>query len=106
MVQPTSALVPGRVERQRGGVVNIGSAAGLTAVPNAVAYVGSKHFVTGFSEALRANFSETGVTVTQVCPGPVESEFDQIVGSPGRHDRTPRLFRITAAQCARSAGRI
>jgi len=74
VAQLTSALVPGMVERRRGGVLNIGSGAGLTVLPNAAAYVGSKHFVAGFSEALRADLSGTGVTVTQVCPGPVESE--------------------------------
>ncbi len=101
--QLTSALVPGMVERRRGGVLNIGSGAGLTVVPNAATYVGSKHFVAGFSEALRADLSGTGVMVTQVCPGPVESEFDQVAGSPGGMIGTPRLLRITAAQCAREA---
>jgi short-subunit dehydrogenase len=92
------------VKRGRGGVLNIGSGAGLTVLPNAAAYVGSKHFVAGFSEALRADLSGTGVTVTQVCPGPVESEFDQVAGSPGGMIGTPpRVFRITAAQCAREA---
>jgi len=103
VAQLTSALVPGMVARRRGGVLNIGSGAGLTVLPNAAAYVGSKHFVAGFSEALRADLAGTGVTVTQVCPGPVESEFDQVSGSPGGMIGTPRLLRITAAQCAREA---
>ena len=103
VAQLTSALVSGMVERGRGGVLNIGSGAGLTVLPNAAAYVGSKHFVAGFSEALRADLSGTGVTVTQVCPGPVATEFDQVAGSPGGMIGTPRLLRITAAQCAREA---
>lgn len=103
VAQLTSALVPGMVERRRGGVLNIGSGAGLTVLPNAAAYTGSKHFVNGFSEALRADLAGTGVTVTQVCPGPVASEFDQLAGSPGGMIGTPRIFRITAAQCAREA---
>jgi len=104
VAQLASALVPGMVKRGRGGVLNIGSGAGLTVLPNAAAYVGSKHFVAGFSEALRADLSGTGVTVTQVCPGPVESEFDQVAGSPGGMIGTPpRFFRITATQCAREA---
>ena len=85
-------------------MLNIGSGAGLTVLPNAAAYVGSKHFVAGFSEALRADLSGTGVTVTQVCPGPVESEFDEVSGSPGGMvGAPPRFFRISAAQCAREA---
>jgi short-subunit dehydrogenase len=104
VAQLTSALVPGMVERRRGGVLNIGSGAGLTVLPNAAAYVGSKHFVAGFSEALRADLSGTGVTVTQVCPGLVESEFDQVSDSPGGMvGAPPGPFRISAAQCAQEA---
>jgi len=92
------------VKRRRGGVLNIGSSAGLTVLPNAATYVAREHFVAGFSEALRADLSGTGVTVTQVCPGPVESEFDQVAGSAGGMIGTPpAFFRITAAQCAREA---
>jgi len=104
VAQLTSGLVPGMVERRRGGVIKIGSGAGLTVLPNAAAYVGSKHFVAGFSEALRADLSGTGVTVTQVCPGPVDSEFDGVSGSPGGMvGAPPQFFRISAAQCAREA---
>ncbi len=51
--QLTAALVPHMVARGRGGVLNIGSGVGLTVLPGAAAYTGSKHFVDGFSEALR-----------------------------------------------------
>ncbi|MBV9762838.1 MAG: SDR family oxidoreductase [Acidobacteriaceae bacterium] len=100
----TAALAPGMVKRGRGGVLNIGSGAGLTVLPNAAAYVGSKHFVAGFSEALRADLAGTGVTVTQACPGPVDSEFDEIAGSVGgMAGAPPKFFRIGATQCAREA---
>jgi len=104
VAQLTSALVPGMVARGRGGVLNVGSGAGLTVLPNAAAYVGSKHFVDGFSEALRADLSGTGVMVTQVCPGPVDSEFDEVAGSQGgMAGGPPQFLRISAAQCAREA---
>jgi uncharacterized protein len=104
VAQLASVFVPGMVKRGRGGVLNIGSGAGLTVMPNAAAYVGSKHFVAGFSEALRADLAGTGVTVTQVCPGPVDSEFDQVAGSEGgMAGAPPRFLRISAAQCAREA---
>jgi len=104
LAQLTSALLPPMVKRGRGGVLNIGSGAGLAVLPNAAAYVGSKHFVAGFSEALRADLAETGVTVTQVCPGPVESEFDQVAGSAGgMAGGPPQFLRIDAEQCAREA---
>ncbi len=104
VVQLTTALVPAMVKRGRGGVLNMGSGAGLTVMPAAAAYSASKHFMDGFSEALRADLSGTGVVVTQVCPGPVDSEFDQVAGSAGgMTGGPPQLLRISAAQCAREA---
>ena len=104
VAQLTTALVPAMVERGRGGVLNMGSGAGLTVMPAAAAYSASKHFMDGFSEALRADLTGTGVVVTQVCPGPVDSEFDQIAGSAGGMTGGPPQFvRISAAQCAREA---
>ncbi|MBO0694036.1 MAG: SDR family NAD(P)-dependent oxidoreductase, partial [Acidimicrobiaceae bacterium] len=104
LAQLTSAFVPSMVERGKGGVLNIGSGAGLTVMPAAAAYSASKHFVDGFSEALRADLADTGVSVTQVCPGPVDSEFDATAGSVGgMAGGPPHFFRISAAACAREA---
>lgn len=104
VVRLTAALVPSMVARGRGGILNIGSGAGLTVMPANAAYCGSKHFIDGFSEALRADLAGTGVVVTQVCPGPVDSEFDQVAGSVGGMAGGPsQLMRITAAQCAAEA---
>lgn len=104
VTQLCAAWVPAMVARGRGGVLNIGSGAGLTVMPSAAAYSASKHFVAGFSEALRADLAGTGVIVTQVCPGPVDSEFDQVAGSGGgMTGGPPQLLRISAAQCAREA---
>lgn len=104
VAQLTAALVPDMVARGRGGVLTIGSGAGLTVLPAAAAYTGSKHFVDGFTTCLRADLAGTGVVVTQVCPGPVDSEFDAAAGSTGgMPGGPPQFLRITAAECAREA---
>jgi uncharacterized protein len=104
VVRLTALLVPSMVERGRGGVLNVGSGAGLTVMPAAAAYSASKYFVNGFSEALRADLAGTGVVVTQVCPGPVDSEFDAIAGTAGgMAGGPPQFLRISAARCAREA---
>ena len=104
VVQLTTSLVPDMVRRGRGGILNIGSGAGLTVLPAAAAYTASKHFIDGFSESLRADLAGTGVVVTQVCPGPVDSEFDEVAGSGGgMTGGPPQSMRISAAQCAREA---
>ena len=106
VAQLTTALVRPMVDRGRGGVLNMGSGAGLTVTPAAAAYSASKHFMDGFSEALRADLTGTGVVVTQVCPGPVDSEFDQLAGSAGgmtrrgdRHDHRHRAGRSQLHPC-------
>ena len=60
VAQLTTALVPAMVDRGRGGVLNMGSGAGLTVMPAAAAYSASKHFIDGFSEALRADLLAPG----------------------------------------------
>jgi len=95
-------LYPAMVERGRGGVLNVSSGFGLSFMPSFATYVGTKHFVTGFTESLHAEAARLGVTVTQVCPGPVDTEFEEVAGNfTGR--QPPALFRISAQQCARQA---
>jgi short-subunit dehydrogenase len=58
----------------------------------------------GLLEGLRADLAGTGVVVTQVCPGPVDSDFDTVAGSAGwMTGGPPQFLRISAARCAREA---
>ena len=102
LVALTHACVKGMVERGRGGILNVSSGAGLTLMPGFAAYVGTKHFVTGFSEALRCDLAGTGVTVTQVCPGPVATEFEETAGN-FTGVKVPGFVELSADDCARSA---
>jgi short-subunit dehydrogenase len=102
LVALTHACVRGMVARGRGGILSISSGAGLTLMPGFAAYVGTKHFVTGFSEALRCDLSGTGVTVTQVCPGPVATEFEETAGN-FTGVKVPGFVQITAAHCAKAS---
>ncbi|KAG1711969.1 hypothetical protein DVH05_009209 [Phytophthora capsici] len=77
MVKLTHAIVPQMVERKIGRVLNISSVAGTFAVPTAALYGSSKAFVTNFSQALSYELRSTGVTVTCVCPGPVDTNFSK-----------------------------
>jgi short-subunit dehydrogenase len=97
----THRLVPQMVDKRRGGVLNISSGFGLAFLPGFSVYLASKHFVSGFSEALRLDVAPMGVVVTQVCPGPVATEFEQIAGN--YTGIRPTLVEISAERCARSA---
>jgi hypothetical protein len=100
----TRLLVAPMVERRSGGVLMVSSGFGLGFLPGFAAYIATKHFMTGLSEALCADLAGTGVVVTQVCPGPVATEFEQNIGNfTGK--KVPSFIEISARRCARSAFR-
>jgi uncharacterized protein len=96
-------LLPEMVQRRRGGILNIGSGAGVALMPAAATYVGTKHFLHGFTEVLRLDLIDTGVVVTEVCPGPVETEFDDVAGIGASGGGLPPTFKISAERCARES---
>nr|WP_240938226.1 SDR family oxidoreductase [Haloarcula rubripromontorii] len=63
-----------------GAVINMGSVAGFQPGPNLAGYYASKAYINSFSEALAEEFRETPVDVTVVCPGPVDTEFQERAG--------------------------
>ncbi len=102
LVLLTHALVKPMVERGRGGVLNVSSGYGLGFTPGFAGYIGTKHFVTGFTESLRLDLSGTGVVVSQVCPGPVSTEFNERSGE-GVEEMVPAFISQKATACARAS---
>jgi NADP-dependent 3-hydroxy acid dehydrogenase YdfG len=68
-------IVPRMLQRGRGHVVNIASTAGKGGFPGGGTYCGTKHFVVGLSEALRAELRDTGIEVSCVMPVVVDTEL-------------------------------
>lgn len=84
VVALTRAFLPAMIERRRGHIVQIASVAGFMPGPRASTYYASKAFVVSHSEALRHELQGTGVSITLVCPGPVDTEFQRSSGVKGR----------------------
>jgi hypothetical protein len=78
----THHVLPGMVARGRGGVLNMSSGFGIAFTPGFAAYIGTKHYVSGFTEGLNLDLAGTGVVATHVCPGPVATEFATATGAP------------------------
>lgn len=74
--------LPGMKARGRGHLVNVASTAGRVGVPGAATYCGTKWFVLGLSEAVAAELHGTGIDVSCVMPGFVNTELTSGVRRP------------------------
>ena len=74
LVTITHKLLPGLIE-QRGAIINISSVAASYPYGGGNVYGGTKAFVRQFSLGLRSDLHGTGVRVTSIEPGMVETEF-------------------------------
>ena len=91
------------VQRGRGAVINIASAAAFQPLPGNAVYAATKAFVLSMSEATHSELAGTGVTVTAVCPGPVRTEFVEEAGFEGAEDRTPGAIWMDAPEVAKTS---
>ncbi|HUG46126.1 MAG TPA: SDR family NAD(P)-dependent oxidoreductase [Sphingomicrobium sp.] len=74
LVALTRLLLPKLIER-RGAVINLSSVAATYPYRGGAVYAGTKAFVRQFSLDLRCDVAGTGVRVTSIEPGMVETEF-------------------------------
>jgi NADP-dependent 3-hydroxy acid dehydrogenase YdfG len=89
------AFLPTMRARGRGDIVTIGSIADHTTFPGNAAYGASKHGLRALHEVLRAESRGSGVRVTLVSPGPVDTSlWDEI--NPDSHEGfTPRAKMLS-----------
>lgn len=71
----TRDVLPHMLERGSGHIVQISSITGAIPFPGLAAYAGTKAGITNFTETLRLELKGTGVDLTVVSPGPVETEM-------------------------------
>lgn len=104
VVDLCSRFLPGMVERKRGAILNVASVAAFGPLPGQAAYGAAKAFVLSYSHSLRGELRGTGVTVTALCPGPVDTGFGEAAGfSKEEADAAlPRVMWIPADQVAKA----
>jgi short-subunit dehydrogenase len=95
----TRLLLPGMIERRRGGLLNVASTAAFQPGPGMAVYYATKAFLLSFTEALAEELAGTGLTVTALCPGPTTTNFGTAAG--GRFKPVARKVSMSAAAVAR-----
>ncbi len=83
-------VLPRMIERGRGHVVNIASLAGKMPVPWMATYAASKHAVVGLTDAVRAEIEGSGVTMTTVMPGAVDTRLAGGIDKKGIFTQKPQ----------------
>lgn len=107
VVAPTlllQRLLPSMVKRGSGAVLNVGSSAGSMPSPSLGVYAATKAYMNHLNEVLVAELDGTGVTLTALLPGPVETEFQERSGAD-RRPPLPSAFWVSASEVAEQAVR-
>jgi serine 3-dehydrogenase len=90
LISLTHKLLPALIER-KGAIVNLSSVAATYPYTGGNVYGGTKAFVHQFSLGLRSDLAGTGVRVTSIEPGMVETEFT-LVRTGGNKDAHESLY--------------
>ncbi|HEV8136351.1 MAG TPA: SDR family oxidoreductase [Pyrinomonadaceae bacterium] len=71
----TRLFLPSMLAGGRGQILNVASVTGFLPGPLMSVYFATKHYVLAFSEGLAEELRGSGVTVTALCPPPVNTSF-------------------------------
>jgi uncharacterized protein len=103
LVELTGAFVNDMIEAGEGAILNVASTASFQPLPGMATYAATKAFVRSFSEAVHAELSGTGVSVTVLCPGFTETEFAGVAGAGSFEAKFPGFLVLDAKDVAREA---
>lgn len=94
------ALTPAMAVRRSGAVVIVSSLAGILRPPvNFAAYGASKAASLRYAHGLHYEMAKVGVSVTALCPGPIDTEFGASSGLEKTMSAMPAFAKATPADC-------
>ena len=102
MVSLIHLFLPAMRQLPRAYILNMSSMEAALPLPFKAVYSGTKHFVYGFSLALREELKEDGISVSVVCPGPVITNEDSLkrIRTQGAKAKLIVLFPDQVARAA------
>lgn len=84
----TKRMLPAMLERKSGHLIYLGSQAGKVATPKASVYAASKHAIIGYTDALRMEVAASGIHVTTINPGPIDTPFLDLADNSGTYRKS------------------
>lgn len=73
VINGIKAVAPGMLDRGRGHLITVASAGSILPTPGEASYAATKHGILGYLKAVRAEMRGTGVHVTSIMPGVVDT---------------------------------
>ncbi len=96
------AALPHMLEQKSGHIINVASMAGKIGSAKSSAYSAAKHAVIGLSDCLRQELSGSGVKVSTVNPGPVDTPFFDTADPQGHYKKNISWFMLTPQKAAKA----
>jgi len=96
----TKLFLASMLQRHSGRILNVASTAGFQPGPLMAVYYATKSYVILFSEALANELKNSGVTVTCLCPGATDTQFQHRAGNA-----SSRLFKQLRPMDAKTVAR-
>jgi short-subunit dehydrogenase len=88
------------VKASGGHIVNIASMAGKIGSAKSTGYSATKHAVLGFTNCLRQELTGTGVFLTAINPGPIDTPFFDTADPSGNYVKNIQWFMLKPEQVA------
>ncbi len=101
-VRCAHAVLPYMMQAGQGHIVNIASMAGKMATAKSTGYSATKHAVLGLTNALRQELRGSGVMVSAVNPGPIDTPFFNRADPSGTYVSNVRWFMMSPDKVARA----
>lgn len=103
LVQLTHLFLPVLKKQSKGYILNIGSSAAYQAVPYLSLYAASKSLVVSFSRGLHFELRKSTVSVTCVCPGATDTEFNDRAKIGPKAMKTAQKVMMTSEDVGKEA---
>ncbi|MCF6094941.1 SDR family oxidoreductase [Microaerobacter geothermalis] len=105
-VRCTKHALPYLLKQRSGHIINVASIAGKVGTAKSTGYSATKHAVLGFTSSLRQELSGTGIHVSAVNPGPIDTPFFSISDPEGTYKNRIKPFLIKPEAVAKKIVRL